>query len=145
MRILRKLIIAAGGTSTSFTNWAGVIFPANMDETVAVTGITDGVGYTECEVCHKGSKIDFTVIMQRSNDSNRTSVCLGYYEGTRSYVGGSSVSTATTAGIAALIWARNPTWSRDQVLNKMKQSASFYPNRHPDFGWGSINALVAVQ
>lgn len=140
-----KLIIAAGGTSTSFTNWAGVIFPANMDETVAVTGITDGVGYTECEVCHKGSKIDFTVIMQRSNDSNRTSVCLGYYEGTRSYVGGSSVSTATTAGIAALIWARNPTWSRDQVLNKMKQSASFYPNRHPDFGWGSINALVAVQ
>lgn len=140
-----KLIIAAGGTSTSFTNWAGVIFPANMDETVAVTGITDGSGYTECEVCHKGSKIDFTVIMQRSNNSDRTSVCLGFYDMTRSYVGGSSVSTATTAGIAALIWAKNPTWTRQQVLDKMKQSASIFPNRHPDFGWGSIDALKAVQ
>lgn len=140
-----KLIIAAGGTSTIFTNWAGVIFPANMDETVAVTGITDGAGYTECAVCHKGSKIDFTVIMQRASDSERTSVCLGYYNGDKSYVGGSSVSTATTAGIAALIWAKYPTWTRDQVLNRMKQSASLYPNRHPDFGWGSINALLAVQ
>jgi len=140
-----KLIIAAGGTSTSFTNWAGVIFPANMDETVAVTGITEGSGYTECAVCHKGSKIDFTVIMQRSYDSERTSVCLGFYDMTRSYVGGSSVSTATTAGIAALIWAKNPTWTRQQVLDKMKQSASLYPNRHPDFGWGSIDALKAVM
>lgn len=140
-----KLIFAAGGTSTSFTNWAGVIFPANMDETVAVTGITDGVGYTECKVCHKGSKIDFAVIMQRANDSNRTSVCLGYYNMTRSYVGGSSVSTAITAGIAALIWSKNPTWARQQVLDKMKQSASLYPYRHPDFGWGAIDALKAVQ
>lgn len=140
-----KMIIAAGGTSTVFTNWAGVIFPASMSETIAVTGITDGAGYTECAVCHKGSKIDFTVIMQRTSDNDRTSVCLGFFESTNTYVGGSSVATATTAGIAALIWSKNPTWNRQQVLDKMKQSASFYPNRHSDFGWGSINALVAVQ
>ncbi|MDD2278669.1 MAG: S8 family serine peptidase [Bacteroidales bacterium] len=140
-----KMIIAAGGTSTNFTNWAGVIFPASMSETIAVTGITDGAGYTECAVCHKGGKIDFTVIMQRANDADRTSVCLGFFENTNTYVGGSSVATATTAGIAALIWSKNPTWTRQQVLDKMKQSASFYPNRHSDFGWGSINALAAVQ
>ncbi len=140
-----KMLIAAGGTSTTFTNWAGVIFPANMDETIAVTGITDGPNYTECAICHKGSKIDFTVVMQRAKDSERSSVCLGYYNNDRSYVGGSSVSTATTAGIAALIWAKNPTWTRQQVFDRMKQSASFYPNRHPNFGWGSINALTAVQ
>jgi subtilisin family serine protease len=140
-----KMIIAAGGTSTNFTNWAGVIFPASMSETVAVTGITDGAGYIECAVCHKGGKIDFTVIMQRASNADRTSACLGFFENTNTYVGGSSVATATTAGIAALIWAKNPTWTRQQVLDKMKQSASFYPNRHSDFGWGSINALAAVQ
>ncbi|MGE0079403.1 MAG: S8 family serine peptidase [Bacteroidales bacterium] len=140
-----KMIIAAGGTSTTFTNWAGVIFPANMAETVAATGITDGTGYTECAVCHKGSKIDFTVIMQRESDSGRSSVCLGFYEKTRNYVGGSSVATSTTAGIAALIWGKYPTWTRDQVLTRMKQSASLYPNKSSDFGWGSINALAAVQ
>jgi len=140
-----KLIVAAGGTSTTFTNFVGVIFPANMDETVAATGITDGSGYTECAVCHKGSKIDFTVVMQRASNSDRTSVCLGFYENTRNYVGGSSVATATTAGIAALIWSKNPTWTRAQVLAKMQQSAYFYPNRNANFGWGSINALAAVQ
>ncbi len=140
-----KMIVAAGGTSTTFTNFVGVIFPANMDETVAATGITDGSGYTECDVCHKGNKIDFTVIMQRANDANRRSVCLGFFNNTRNYVGGSSVATSTTAGIAALIWGKYPTWTRDQVLARMKQSASLYPNKSSDFGWGSINALAAVQ
>lgn len=140
-----KLIIAAGGTSFSWTNWVGVIFPASMAETVATTGITDGSGYTECEVCHKGSKIEFTVIMQRAGDSERTSVCPGYYNNTRDYVGGSSVSAATTAGIAALVWSRYPNWTREQVLNRMRQSASLYPNKSADFGYGSINVLAAVQ
>ena len=140
-----KMIVAAGGTSTTFTNFVGVIFPASMAETVAATGITDGSGYTECDVCHKGSKIDFTVIMQRANDANRRSVCLGFFNNTRNYVGGSSVATSTTAGIAALIWGKYPTWTRDQVLTRMKQSASLYPNKSSDFGWGSINALTAVQ
>jgi len=139
-----KLIIAAGGTSTSFTNWAGVIFPAWMSETVAVTGITDASGYNECEVCHKGSQIDFTVIMERNNNTDRHSVCLGFYEGQKSYIGGSSVATSTTAGMAALIWERHPTWTRAQIFQKMKESASLYPNKSSKFGYGNIDALQAV-
>jgi serine protease len=140
-----KLIIAAAGTSTEYTNWVGVIFPAWMAETVAVTGITDGSTMEECAVCHKGDKVEFVVIMQRAGDSGRTSVVLGYNAGTKDYVGGSSVSTSTTAGIAALIWARYPGWTRDQVLNRMRQSASLYPGRSDEYGYGAINALVAVQ
>ena len=140
-----KLIIAAGGTSTTFTNWVGVIFPARMDETVAVTGIIDAPGYTTCAVCHKGAQIDFTVIMEHSYNDSHHSVCLGYYNGSKTYVGGSSVATSTTAGIAALIWARHPSWTREQVLSKMQQSASAYPNKTDDFGYGSIDALAAVQ
>jgi serine protease len=139
-----KLIIAAGGTSTTFTNWVGVIFPAWMPECVAVTGITDASGYNACSVCHKGSKIDFAVIMERSGTS-RNSVCLGYTTNTQKYVGGSSVATSTTAGIAALVWGVHPSWSRSQVLQKMKESASLYPNRDANFGYGYIDALKAVQ
>ena len=138
-----KMIIAAGGTSTNWTNWAGVIFPANMNETIAVTGIKDN-GYNECETCHKGSKIDFTVVMERYWDDSRHSVCLGYYNNTKDYVGGSSVATATTAGIAALIWARHPSWTRDQVFYKMKQSADLYPNKSSNYGYGNIDAYKAV-
>ncbi len=140
-----KLIFAAGGTSTSFTNGFGVIFPATMSETVAVTGVDDGPNYDRCETCHSGDKIDFTIIMEGNNNTSKAPPVLGFYNGDRRYTGGSSVATATTAGIAALVWSRHPSWSRTQVLNKLKQSAEFYPNKNSSFGYGNIDALQAVQ
>ncbi|MDP5099826.1 MAG: S8/S53 family peptidase, partial [Nonlabens sp.] len=139
-----KMIIAAGGTSTSLTSWYGVIFPASMSETVAVTGLKDN-GYNRCDICHEGSEIDFTIVMQRAGDDSRTVPTLGFNSGSRKYVGGSSVATATTAGIAALVWSKNPTWSREQVLDKLKRSAQFYPSRNSKFGYGNIDALKAVN
>ena len=139
-----KLIFCAAGTSTSFTTFVGVIFPAWMPETVAVTGVKEGSTLSACDVCHTGSKVDFTVVMQRASSGNTVPVD-SYYENQTDYVGGSSVATATTAGIAALVWAKNPTWTRDQVLTKMRQSASLYPNRNADYGFGNVNAFLAVQ
>ena len=140
-----KLIFAAGGTSTSFTNGFGVIFPATMSETVAVTGVDDGSNYERCDTCHSGSKIDFTIIMEGDNNTSKAPPVLGFYNGQRRYTGGSSVATATTAGIAALIWSKYPNWSRTQVLNRLKQSSDFYPNKSSNFGYGNIDALQAVQ
>jgi len=141
----QKLIFAAGGTSTSFTNGYGVIFPATMSETLAVTGVNDGTSYERCDVCHSGSKIDFTIIMEGDNNTSKAPPVLGFNNGERRYTGGSSVATATTAGIAALVWSKNPSWSRTQVLNKLKQSSEFYPSRNSSFGYGNIDALQAVQ
>lgn len=139
-----KLIFCAAGTSTSFTTFVGVIFPAWMPETIAVTGVKEGATPQKCDVCHSGSKVDFTVVMQRAATGNTVPVN-SYYDNQTNYVGGSSVATATTAGIAALVWAKNTTWTRDQVLAKMRQSASFYPNRNAELGYGNINAAAAVQ
>lgn len=139
-----KLIFCAGGTSTSFTNFVGVIFPAWMPETNAVTGVIEGTSNQKCDVCHSGSEIDFTIQMQRSGSGNTVPV-LSYYNGQTDYVGGSSVATATTAGIAALVWSKNPSWTRDQVLNKLKQSSTYYPTPNSSYGYGNINALLAVQ
>ncbi|MEY8761320.1 S8 family peptidase [Chryseobacterium tongliaoense] len=138
-----KLIFCAGGTSTSFTNFVGVIFPAWMPETQAVTGVKEGTSNQKCDVCHSGSEIDFTYQMERA--SGNSVPVLSYYNGQTKYVGGSSVATASTAGIAALVWSKNPSWTRDQVLNKMRQSASYYPNPDASYGYGNINVLNAVQ
>ena len=140
-----KLIFAAGGTSTTFTNWYPVIFPASMNETIAVTGITDDGNYTQCDTCHDGSEIEFTIVMERDNNNGRTGTVLGFYDGDTKYVGGSSVATATTAGIAALVWSKHPNWSRSQVLDRMRQSSEFYPNKSSTKGYGNIDALQAVQ
>ena len=139
-----KLIIAAGGTSSSFTNWYPVIFPASMRETVAVTGIIDSA-YERCNDCHDGREIDFTMVMQRTGFPDRSVPTLSVNNNRPSYVGGSSVATAMTAGVSALIWSVNPNWSRDQVLDKLKRSADFYPNRDANFGFGNIDALKAVR
>ncbi|WP_294311227.1 S8/S53 family peptidase [uncultured Chryseobacterium sp.] len=138
-----KLIFCAGGTSTSFTNFVGVIFPAWMPETQAITGVKENTSNQKCDVCHSGSEIDFTYQMERASGSNIP--VLSYYNSQNDYVGGSSVATASTAGIAALVWAKNPSWTRDQVLNKMRQSATYYPTPNSDYGYGNINVLQAVQ
>ena len=138
-----KLIFSAGGTSTSFTNFVGVIFPAWMSEVQAVTGVKENTSNQKCDVCHSGSKIAFTYQMERS--SGNTIPVVSYYNGQTDYVGGSSVATASTAGIAALVWAKNPSWNRDQVINKMRQSATYYPTPNSSYGYGNIDALKAVQ
>ncbi len=140
-----KLILCAAGTSLSWTSWYGVIFPANMSETTAVTGVRDGSSLQRCNTCHDGSAVDFVAVMQRASNTDRTSLTLSRYNDSPGYVGGSSAATATTAGIAALVWATNPSQSRSQVLNRMKNAASIYPSRSGNFGWGIIDAAQAVQ
>lgn len=138
-----KLIFAAAGTSTSFTNWVGVIFPATMSETVAVTGIKEGNGYQRCDNCHSGSQVDFTVVMERSGSENKP-LTIALSSNTPSTVGGSSVATATASGIAALIWSANPSWSRNQVVQKMRETSDLFPNRSSQYGWGNLDAGAAL-
>ncbi len=139
------LIFAAAGTSLSWTSWWGVIFPAWMSETVAVTGVTDANNYQRCASCHDGSQVDFVVAMQRANNSSRTSLTLANSGNTPSYVGGSSTATAHTAGVAALIWATNPGFNKTAVLNRLKNASENYPSRSGSYGYGKYDALVAVR
>lgn len=140
-----KLIFSAAGTSFNWgTRIVGVIFPATMSETVAVTGIKDN-GYNNCSNCHYGNKVDFTVVMQRASSSSRNALTLPMSGNSLTSVGGSSAATATMAGIAALIWSTNPSMSRNTVLQKMKSASAFYPGRNSNFGWGSVNVYQAVQ
>jgi subtilisin family serine protease len=140
-----KLIFCAAGTSFSWTaGWFGVIFPANMSQVNAVTGVRDNNYNTNCTDCHKGSETDFTVVMEKASNE-RHPITLAMTGDAPSTVGGSSVSTATTAGIAALVWSRFPAYTRDQVLNKLIQASSNYPTKNASFGWGNINADAATN
>lgn len=140
-----KLLLAAAGTSTSFTNWTGVIFPANMSQCTAITGVKAQSSYQRCNTCHSGSKVEFTIEMQRSYDNDRTSLGLATSSNQPKYISGSSCATATTAGIAALVWATNPSMSRSTVLNRLKVASELYNNKSSQYGWGNINAQAAVQ
>ena len=140
-----KLIFSAAGTSLDWTSWWGVIFPATMSETVAVTGIKTGSSMQRCTTCHDGSAVDFVVVMEDKNNSDRTPITLHMNGNTPRRTGGSSVATATMAGTAALVWGANPSQSRSQVLQRLKDASSIYPSRNGSFGWGTVDAMQAVS
>jgi serine protease len=138
-----KLIFAAAGTSTSFTNWFGVIFPATMVETVAVTGVKEGSGYQRCDTCHSGAKVEFTIVMERAGTQTKP-ITIAMSGNAPSTVGGSSVAASTASGIAALVWAKNPGWTRAQVLERLRSTADLYPSRNSQYGYGNLDAAAAV-
>lgn len=140
-----KLLLAAAGTSLPWTSWYPVIFPANMSQTVAVTGVKDSESLVKCETCHSGPEVDFVIVMERSSNTDRHSLSLARYSNQPKYIGGSSTATATTAGIAAIVWGQNLSASRSEIMSALKSSASIYPARHSNFGWGLIDASVAAS
>lgn len=68
------------------------------------------------------------------------------------FVTGCSFSAPLAAGVAALVLERYPGWTRDQVVNRLfgscdKIGGVVYDavGRHPEYGYGRINAERAVQ
>ena len=47
--------------------------------------------------------------------------------------------------IAAPVWSRTPTLTRDHVRARLQQAGAFYPTRHPEQGYGLVNALKVVR
>jgi hypothetical protein len=138
------MLFAAAGTSFSWTSWFGVIFPATMSQTIAVTGVKDSPNNVKCSTCHSGSQVDFVIVMERTSDENRNSIALATSSNQPKYIGGSSAATATAAGIAGLVWGENPSFNRSDVMNALKLSSEYYPARHSQYGWGRINASDAL-
>ena len=140
-----KLIFAAAGTSINATS-GFVVWPARLYQAVAVTGATDASVLTKCPTCHTGSLVEFAMVMEREGTGGSRTVPALALSGERPrYTGGTSAATPMAAGIAALVWSRNPTWSRSQVLSRLRRSGSLYPNKSSTLGYGKIDALEAVR
>jgi len=140
-----KLMFCAGGTSFSWTAlFVGVIFPANLPNVQAVTGIKDKSKLTACSDCHKGKQIDFVIVMEKSVGGLHA-LSTATSGDVPTTIGGSSVATSTAAGIAALVWSHFPNFTRDDVINKLSTTASKYPNKDKNYGWGIMNADAATN
>ena len=57
---------------------------------------------------------------------------------------GTSMSTPFVAGIAALVWAENPTLSNQDVRNRIEQTADAVVGTGSYWTWGRVNACNAV-
>jgi subtilisin family serine protease/subtilisin-like proprotein convertase family protein len=63
-------------------------------------------------------------------------------------ISGTSMAAPNAAGVAALIWSANPSWTRDQVAAQLVGTADrideFNPGYEDFLGYGRINAFKAV-
>lgn len=139
-----KLMFCAAGTSTAFTKFVGVVFPATLPQVEAITGIKDKTTLAACYDCHKGKAVDFVIVMQRTSDGGNP-IANAVSGDVPTTVGGSSVATATSAGIAALVWSKHPAETRDQILQRLVTTASSYPSKTKNFGYGKLNADAAMN
>ncbi|HYH82161.1 MAG TPA: S8/S53 family peptidase [Longimicrobium sp.] len=132
------LFVAAAGTSGCGDGIldSNVVFPADMPEVMAVTGITYPGGGVPCGI-HRGSDVEVTAYLDIPSTGRYTGDVVG--------MGGSSNATAVVGSIAALTWSRNPGLTRDQLRARLQQSGANYPSRHSEQGYGLVNALKAVR
>ena len=138
-----KLMFCVAGTSFDWSaGVVGVIYPASLPEAVAVTGVKDNLT-TRCDECHTGADVEFTVVMQRSANDRRP-LSLAMSGDVPSTVGGSSVATASMAGLTALVWARYPTETRAQIMSRLVAASSNHNARSSSFGWGRVNVGAAL-
>jgi hypothetical protein len=131
------LFLGAAGTSGCGDGIPdnNVVFPAEMTEVLAVTGIAYPGGSVPCGI-HYGSQVELTAYL----DVPTT----GRYTGEVTSIGGSSNATGIVAGIAALTWQANPTLTRDQLRQRLRWSGANYSAPSSRTGYGLLNAHKAV-
>jgi serine protease len=131
------LFLAAAGTSGcgDLIPDNNVVFPAEMGEVVAVTGISYPGGGMPCGI-HYGSQVELTAFLDMPTT--------GRLPGEITSIGGSSNATGVVAGIAALAWQAHPTLTRDQLRQRLQRSGANFPTRNGREGFGLVDASRAV-
>lgn len=136
-----RLFVAAAGTypGLNYLLRGNTIFPAEMDEVVAVTAASYPSGYLSSDGAH-GPAVDIGAFVGQVTAGKESNLAT---------ISGSSNASAAAAGIAALIWSRYPQMSRDQVRDRLYYSTisnpyQTSPVKNGDLGYGIPNAFRAV-
>lgn len=132
-----KMIVAAVGDDGD--NGNELDYPAAFPGVVAV-GETDSAGAVAKESEH-GPQVSFT-----APGAGMYVACTGPSGYCTSH--GTSDSTAIASASAALIWSVHPTWTADQIIRVMMNSANRgtdkFGQQDPYFGYGALRPRVAL-
>lgn len=134
------LLVAAAGNNMSNS----INYPAKHAEVIAVTGTTSTDGFASSGNCPYysgystyGSEAELSApFWAESMWSN------GSYSGQC----GTSMSSPVVAGVAALVWTKNPSLTAAQVRTRLTSNAVDYGTAGRDayFGFGRVDAPRAV-
>jgi serine protease len=131
------VVAAAGNTGDNVPQ-----YPAAFPEVISVGATDDDANLTDFSSW--GEHVDiaapgFDVFSTFPRNSQCNPYCYGWWSGT-------SFSAPQVAGVAALVKAKNPSWSPAQVINRLKSTARDAGPRgiDPYYGWGVLDAYAAL-
>jgi type VII secretion-associated serine protease mycosin len=131
-----KLIVAAVGNNAKIGN--AVNYPAGYPGVAAVGSSTQKGGVASYS--EYGPEVDFT-----APGDNMYNACVGSSD--YCYSSGTSDATAIFSASAALLWSAHPSWTANQVLRVLKNTASQGDTpgvQDPHFGYGIIRPRIAL-
>jgi type VII secretion-associated serine protease mycosin len=138
------LLVAAGGNcgdSAYFLNGCSYqdqpVYPAAYANVMAVAS-TDSSD-NQSSFSNQGSYIEIA--------APGSSIYSTYPSSGYTTLSGTSMATPHVAGLAALIWSQNPSWSNEEVRAQIRNTAQDLgaSGRDNQFGYGRINAAEAMS
>lgn len=138
------LVAAAGNNSDVATN----NYPAAYSQVIMVTGTLPDDTAAGWMTCPNEASPYYT----RSNFSADAELSAPFYaknmwlNGTYETHCGTSMATPHVSGVAALLWTKETTLTRDQVRNRLQYTAIDLgaSGRDPYFGYGRVDAFNAL-
>lgn len=139
------LCVCAGGNGDSVTRepLTDALYPSDFDECLSVTSLD--------EEGNNSSWSDYN--MEKDISAPGEKIFSTYCEGTNYYktMSGTSMSAPIVTGICALLWAKNPDLTVDQVKAAIESTADPVPSNGTDGregctgSFGAINAKAALE
>jgi subtilisin family serine protease len=131
------VLVSAGNQGSSF--WHYISAPSDADSVLAV-GAVDSLGYM-ASFSSWGPSSDGRVKPDVAAMGRRATV--SFFDGSFGTSNGTSFSCPILAGAAACLWQAHPSKSNLEVLNAIRQSASYYLTPGDSLGYGIPDFMAA--
>jgi len=129
------VVVAAGNSNTSVSGFS----PANCKGVITVAAIGRAGG--RAPYSNYGPEVDVADGILSTRNSGTTSPGADNYD----YLQGTSMATPHVAGVAALMLARNPSLTPDEIEVLIKSNTRPFPGSCAGCGTGIVNATAAVK
>lgn len=137
------VIVAAAGNNGAPGE---VSYPASYTNVIGVSGVQPDKSFASTSPCGSWSNSGFNVDLGAPFWALSTVPGDGYEDETEGWCG-TSMAAPHVAGVAALVKAKNPTWTNQQVVDKLFATAEDLgpAGRDDQFGYGLVKAAAAVD
>lgn len=136
------VLVAAAGNSCGNC----VIYPAGHDNVIGVSGVRPDKTFASSSPCGNSSNWGSHVDLAAPFWALSTVGNNGYEDENQGWCG-TSMSTPHVSGAAALLRAQNPSWSNQQIVDRLFATAEDLgtAGRDDNFGYGLLNVSAAVN